>query len=166
MRGRGLLRLAERPGAALLGPRLVCQTSLTTSGSFSPGAPNTDGVECWPDGVWTISAALRPGSESSTRAPALQPQYQIRVTVNVEAGADMADRYAYQYLGQFDPQDPANMFVRMKVSGGGGGLCDGELQIFSPDGTQALVLHAALRPDNSLSGLGNFSIYSDNEWQP
>ena len=52
----------------------------------------------------------------------------------------------------------------MKVSQGGAGLCEGELQIFSADGKTVWLLKPSLYADNSILGDGEFAIFAENQW--
>lgn len=158
--------LPGESGAVSAGPNnnLSCQTELSTSGTFTQNTPppferggggGLSRPDCWPDGVWTFSATVT--KDDASCMPNLMSQYQFQVTV--DQNRTTGDQYTYSYLN-----DPSYMFVRMKVSGGGGGQCDGDLEVFSTDGKSVLNMHVALQPDNSLNGLGTYSQYTVSQW--
>src|SRR4051812_45437017 len=117
-------------GVDLLGR--VCTTTLTVTGSFTQslappvhddGSPYTG---CWPIGTWTFQAM--PAQTDCAAQPSLLPQYQFRVEQALDA--DGNPYQTNQYM-----TDPS-VRNRVKVSQGGDGLCEGELNLWSADGKE------------------------------
>jgi hypothetical protein len=59
--------------------------------------------------------------------------------------------------------DP-NARSRVKVSQGGDGLCEGELNLFSTDGKEVLILKPELYADLHLGGEGELQIFKSDQW--
>jgi hypothetical protein len=59
--------------------------------------------------------------------------------------------------------DPAAR-ARVKVSQGGDGLCEGELNLFSPDGKEVTILKPELYADGHLGGNGEFQLFKSDQW--
>ena len=148
----------EPTGVDLLGR--VCTTQLTVTGSFTQSmAPpvHEDGTPytgCWPIGTWTFSAT-RDASDCQT-PPALLNQYQFRVEHHLDADGN-------PYQSNHYMTDPG-IRHRIKVSQGGAGLCQGELNLFSPDGKEVWIIKPSLYADNRLGGDGEYALYKSDQW--
>ena len=152
-------------------PRL-CSANLAIIGTFTLGAmvpddvnnetgdPPGDGVPdfsgCWPTGTWTWTMTVSDNTCATPPAPA--PSYSFRTDFVPDANGD--PQYQYTLLA---PQNPN---YTLKVSSGGGGLCEGLLELFSPDGLQSWNLHPTLNSFNMngpLAGSGEYAEWRDNQ---
>lgn len=138
----------------------LCATQLTVSGAFmqskappvhEDGAPYTG---CWPIGVWTFAAQR--GTGDCGDGVDLLPQYQFRVEERFDADGNPYQVNTYM-------TDPSTRH-RVKVSQGGAGLCTGELNLFSADGTEVWIIKPALYADGRLGGDGEYSLYGTDQW--
>ena len=138
----------------------VCTTELGVSGSFvqSKAPPvHEDGTPytgCWPIGTWTFSATV--GTGDCQAAPALLPQYQFKVE-------EMFDADGIPYQVNTYMTDPS-VRNRVKVSQGGDGLCEGELNLFSADGKEVWIIKPELYADKHLGGSGEYQLYKSDQW--
>ena len=133
----------------------LCATTLSVTGSFMAGtAAPTGWTGCWPVGTWTFAAAQ---VETDCGTPGvLLPQYQIR-------GDDVPDENGDPDYKMTYVTDPTVMNI-CKVSEGGSGLCEGELDLYSADGKQVWLLKPELNADNTVTGDGEYSDYNSNQW--
>ncbi len=133
----------------------VCTAILNLTGTFTPGAPDPDTAnmgKCWPVGTWTFSASM--GDSNCMTPPSLDQQYAFtdaRDTDNVDT---------IVYLNS-----PGNDHVRIKVNAGDGGICEGIIDIFSPDGMAVTAFRPALQADNSLNGFGEYDLYDTDQFK-
>lgn len=152
----------------------LCQADLSIAGTFTMSQPAPDEVNndtnmppgdgqpditgCWPTGTWAFTAAI----ESSTCAtPPVQPATEYRFTTTYAQGADGQG-------GQFDHSlvSPALEMgtYRLKVSSGGGGECEGVMELYLDGAKKAWILHPALGVFNSsgpLTGVGEYGEFSE-----
>lgn len=134
-----------------------CSAALSTSGTFAPDTAHPQPIEssgCWPYGTWTFKATV--DTNDCSPAPTLLAQYQFRGDYSLNEDMDPVQTFVYM------TEPTAHHTV--KVSQGGSGLCEGELEIFSTDGTEVLLLKPELNADNSITGLGEFSVFAENQW--
>jgi hypothetical protein len=173
--GSGACGLGEADTVA--GPDInavVCHTDLAITGTMVPGAkpadydPDLGDTNCWPVGVWTFTAAPKAvnddGSPQCTGI-ALLPEYKVQVVRDyTSAGADGAETYSFL--------TDAAAKSYLKVSSGGGGLCEGVFQVFSADGKTIHNLHPALQPapvlggNHPLTGHGEYTVFVADQWIP
>jgi hypothetical protein len=136
----------------------VCTATFTTHGSFAPDLanprPNDGGTGCWPIGVWTFSATM--DQNDCSPAPSVLDRYEFKGTVTLNEDGDPLQSFTYM-------TDPAARAI-VKVSEGGSGLCEGEVNLFSTDGTQVYLFKPALNADNSIAGDGEFGVFTTNQW--
>jgi len=138
----------------------VCTMQLAVTGTFVESMPaplNPDGtayVGCWPIGTWTFTAAK--GTTDCKTEPALLSQYQFRADYSLDADGNGQQSYTYM-------TDPS-VRNRLKVSQGGDGLCEGELNLFSADGTEVWILKPELYADKHLGGDGEYQLYKSDQW--
>lgn len=131
----------------------LCTAILGVSGTFEVGASRPDdNPGCWPVGVWRLSPAVQQNECPSP--PQLDPEYAFRVT------RDDDNNFTYKYLTH-----PNYDRVRLKVSSGDGGVCQGTLESYSPDGKTVITLKAGLQEDMTVSGFGQYDIYAKDEWE-
>jgi hypothetical protein len=128
---------------------------MTVSGSFQQTlAPPTGYSGCWPIGVWTFQAA-RGDSDCSTPGTLLS-QYQFKVEQQLDQDGNPTQVFSYM-------TDPSAR-SRVKVSQGGAGLCEGELDLWSGDGTEVWTLKPEMYADQHLGGDGEYAQYGSDQW--
>jgi hypothetical protein len=134
-----------------------CTAVFTTHGTFAPDATNPKPVDvngCWPIGVWNFSVSI--ASNDCSPAPELASQYQFKGTATLNMDGDPVQSFEYM-------TDPSARNI-VKVSEGGTGLCEGELQLFSADGLKVWLFKPELNADNSITGDGEFGVFTTNQW--
>jgi hypothetical protein len=138
----------------------VCTMQMTVTGSFSetsPAPPNEDGTAyqgCWPVGVWTFQAQR--GETDCDVPPMLLSQYQFKVEEKIDSDGEPYQSNTYM-------TDPSAR-VRVKVSQGGDGLCEGELNLFSADGKEVWIIKPELYADKHLGGDGEYALHKTDQW--
>lgn len=147
----------------VMGPDLigrVCTMQMTVTGSFvqsSAPPPNEDGsayTGCWPIGTWTFQAQR--GVTDCSTTPMLLSQYQFKVEQRLDS-----DGLPYQFNTFMTDPSIRN---RVKVSQGGNGLCEGEVNLFSADGKEVWIIKPELYADKHLGGDGEYSLHSSDQW--
>ena len=133
---------------------LLCTSVLALTGTYTQGnAPPTDFAGgCWPDGTWTFTASITSTDCAAGMAPAVENQYTFTVTEDT----DFNDTIVYN-------NDPTNMYVSTKISGGDGGVCVGAFLIFSADGKTVWNLRPAMQSDNSINGQGDIQVWDADQ---
>lgn len=132
-----------------------CEATFTTVGNFELTQDQPDDVSgCWPVGVWTFTAQL--DSNDCDQSPQLLPEYQFEVTLLANDDGELDQIYTYL-------TDPDSNH-RVDVTSGGGGLCEGGLEIYSDDGKQYWNFKPALHADQSLTGFGEYFLYNSDQW--
>lgn len=140
-----------------------CTATFMTHGSFVPDTANPKPVDpetgvanagCWPIGVWTFTATI--DQNDCTPAPTTLTQYQFKGTITLNEDGDPIQAFSYM-------TDPSARNI-VKVSEGGSGLCEGEVDLYNADGTQVFTFKPALNADNTIAGDGEFGIFSSNQW--
>ncbi len=138
----------------------LCTVELATTGTFAQSkAPpvHEDGTPytgCWPIGTWTFSATLGDGDCSAQ--PALLPEYKFMAEEMFDTDGNPYQVYTYM-------TDPS-VRNRVKVSQGGDGLCEGEVNLFSADGKEVWILKPELYADGHLGGNGEYQLYDSDQW--
>jgi len=164
---------------------IACTDAFKVTGTFTAGDPRPVDVEgCWPAGTWTFQLSLDPtddaildvtadglpdrcGRVAGTSPAGFESSYAFTVT-RTDDGDGFVDSYAMAG-GAFaskctnddgSPTSGACVF-RLKVSEGGGGECEGGLEIFSADRTE----HWNLKPAQTtgmtaLAGFGEYTKYT------
>jgi hypothetical protein len=131
---------------------ILCEARLVLAGTFEVAEPQPPDVSgCWPVGVWRFSAAIESGT--CPLPLDLEDEYAFQVSRNAE------ESYQYTFL-----DDPAYPRVRMNVTSGGGGLCEGGFEVYSLDGTIVRNFKPALEPDDTLTGHADYEVYADDQW--
>jgi hypothetical protein len=127
---------------------IVCEAQVAIAGNFKAGAARpSDVFGCWPVGTWTFSATVQ--STDCASPPALERQYAFAVARD----ADQVETYRFL-------NDPARDGVRLKVTSGGSGLCEGGLMIWSADRKTLFNLKPTLNADGTVAGNGEIELYS------
>ncbi len=136
------------------GNELACAAPVSITGSFSMEAAQPNEISgCWPIGTWTFTATV--GASNCPAAPPLASQYQFRGERDLTS-EDPDYTWVYTYL-----TDPTDTMVRVSVSSGGGGECEGSIQLFSADGKTLTLLKPALQEDGvTLTGFGQYEIHT------
>jgi len=140
---------------------IVCDAVFNITGTFveaaTPARPAED-PGCWPVGTWTFTASLAdntcPAGPDGTSTVTVLPRYQF--TVARAEGADMqgwADTYTWA--------GDLSAVRRLKVTAGGGGDCEGGVELFSPDGTEFWNMKPT-QVGGVLSGVGEYAKYNEN----
>lgn len=135
--------------------QIVCSTQWNITGSAVLETKPAEISGCWPVGTWTFSLA----QATNTCNPAPTPLGQYQIKVERDLAAEEPDHtYIYSYL-----TDPADMTATVSVTSGGGGLCEGELLVFSTDGKKIWNLHPSLNADNTIGGLGDYEEHTSSQ---
>lgn len=151
-----------------------CTANLTITGTFTLGAqvpdnynndtgdPPGDGVPdfsgCWPTGTWTWTVAV--ADNTCPTAPVPEASYSFRTDFLPDMNGE--PQFSYTLLA---PQLTSN--YRLKVSSGGGGLCEGGLEIYDATGTTGWILQPALDVFNQsgpLTGVGEYAIWKESQY--
>lgn len=149
----------------------LCHTDVSITGTMIPTPkpadydPELGETNCWAAGVWTFTATPLAANEDGTDkclTTSLLPEYKVIVT------KDFANEGAESYAFATNP----NATTRLKVSSGGGGLCEGVFEIYSEDGKVLHNLHPALQPaptpgaNHQLTGKGEYQVFEVDQRIP
>jgi hypothetical protein len=131
---------------------IVCEAQVAISGRLAGGARRpSDVFGCWPVGTWAFSATIE--STDCASPPALEPSYAFSVA------RDSDQIESYRFL-----TDPAREGVKVKVTSGGSGLCEGGLMIWSADKKTLVNLKPTLKADGTIAGNGEIELYSQPQF--
>jgi hypothetical protein len=134
---------------------ITCDAALSITGTFVESVPIPVGrTGCWPVGTWTFNSTV----VSNDCSPAPTPAQQ-QFTVERDLAAEQPD-YTFIYTYVTDPSDTTH---RLSVSGDGGGLCEGQLELFSDDGLSVWNLHPTLQLGGVLDGQGTFEVHTRDQ---
>ena len=140
----------------------VCGATLSITGSFSATSPSmmpSGYAGCWPEGTWTFAAAVMNNNCSQTPVP--QQSYVFKGVAELDMNGDpIVDMFP---LVTPDPTSVQNI---VKVSELGNAICEAEVDLYSPDGTQVWEFRPDLQQavNGNLTGQGTFDIYTTNQW--
>jgi hypothetical protein len=127
---------------------ILCEAQVGIAGRFEAAARRpSDVVGCWPVGTWTFSATVQ--STDCASPPALEREYAFSVA------RDSEQIESYRFLN-----DPARDGVKLKVTSGGSGLCEGGLMIWSADRKTLFNLKPTLNADGTVAGNGEIELYA------
>ncbi len=138
---------------------ILCNAEYDVAGTFTPGTPTRPAeipTGCWPVGTWTFTATMR-SNECAAPPSQLATQYAFRVDRTPDA-TNGGWEETYTYLG-------TGMAHRLKVSEGGGGECEGGLELYSTDGTEWWNLKPALT-GTTIDGFAEYSKYAEDQRNP
>lgn len=131
---------------------IVCSADFSVEGTFEASMPQPDDVfGCWPVGIWTFTAKLE--NNDCSEEPKLEPEYSFAVM------RDEDSVETYDYL-----TDPTYERALVKVTSGGGGLCEAGLEIYSLDGIEYFNFKPALQADGTLNGFGEYDVFTKSHW--
>jgi hypothetical protein len=163
----------------------VCGATMTVSGNFvaDPSAPAPTGYAgCWPAGMWTFSAAVAMNDCSSQ--PMLAQSYAFQGIEEFSCTLDPMQRCSVDAdcaptsSGTCDPTqpivdkfklvtpDPTSIRSIVKVSELGNAMCEGEVDLYSNDGTQVWEFRPDLQQmvSGNLTGQGEFTIFTTDQY--
>ncbi len=152
----------------------LCNATLAITGTFTMTSPVPDLVDndtnmppsdgmpdftgCWPTGDWAFSASIE--STTCSTAP-VQPTTEYRFsTTYMQAPDGSGGVYNYSLVS---PSLQAGEY-RLKVSSGGGGLCEGVMELYLDGAKKAWLLHPALNVFNQsgpLTGVGEYGEFDE-----
>jgi hypothetical protein len=154
----------------------ICEATFTVSGTFTLAMPAPDEVNndtgdppgdgkpdingCWPVGTWAFTAALVDNTCKTPPTPLAE--YRFNTTF-------IADPVEPGYMYTLVTPSPATTKSRIGVSSGGGGLCEGKVELFSEDGKQTWILEPALNVFNTsgpLTGVGEYAEWNESQTYP
>jgi hypothetical protein len=172
--------------------KLVCTDAFKVTGTFTADPawprPATDpGGEpftgCWPVGTWNFTVSLDPADDNIQDITGDQQGDRCgRVTGTQPATFDAA--YSFTVLRMQDPngEDTVDDYrlngsvqeggktkwndkwlYKVKVTEGGGGECEGGLELYSLDGKSYWNLHPMLE-GTALTGFGDFHVYQEVQY--
>ena len=127
-----------------------CQAELSITGTLVPpgAAPGPD-AGCVPLGTWTLDLEVSDPGDCADIP--FEPRYVYEVTGNIDDG------YEYTYLA-----DPDSELVRLKVTQGGPGDCEGNFEHYAADGMAMLLLKPFER-DLAVSGTAYYETYAASQ---
>lgn len=134
--------------------RALCSATLEVTGRLEDSrAMPQDVVGCWPVGTWRFTATVKPDSSTCDQDPELDSEYAFLV----DRDEDSKETYVYM-------NDPSYSRVFVKVTSGGGGLCEGGLEIYSEKGTEVWNFKPSLLADETIIGFGEYDEYDKDQW--
>lgn len=140
----------------------ICTADLTITGTFAPGqaAPtNPDGstyVGCWPIGKWTFSVTVANNNCGTAPTPLPSYSFQGTVTTDPQTGDPLQN---FMYL-----TDPSAHTI-VHVSEASNSQCEGEVDVYSADGTQVWNMKPWLDTTHAITGQGEFAMYGSDQWK-
>lgn len=161
---------------------VVCTDAFKATGTWTAGTPMRDPVEtptgCWPVGQWRFTLAIDPSDESildinadkkpdrcgavkNTSIASFDASYSFTVN-RVDDGDGWIESYilegAVQQDGEFHWND--KVLYKLKVTEGGSGECEGNLELLSADRKSLWNLHPTLT-GTAIAGTGDFTLYDE-----
>jgi hypothetical protein len=152
----------------------LCNAQLSITGTFTMSQPAPDLVDndtnmppadgqpdftgCWPTGMWKFTASI---DSTTCSSPPTQPATEYQFVTTYMQGSDGAGgEYDYQLVA---PSLQVGEY-RLKVSSGGGGLCEGVMELYLDGAKKAWLLHPALNVFNQsgpLTGVGEYGEFDE-----
>jgi len=131
---------------------ITCEAMLSITGTFAESTPIPVGrTGCWPVGTWTFNSTVVSNDCSPSPTPG---QQQFRV--DRDTTAEQPD-YTFIYTYLTDPTDTTH---RLSVAGDGGGICEGQLEVYNDDGLEIWNLHPTMQLGGVLDGQGTFEVHT------
>ncbi|HTR55473.1 MAG TPA: hypothetical protein VMJ10_32565 [Kofleriaceae bacterium] len=151
---------------------ITCQDNYTVTGNFvmssmaGSGRPTGQTDGCWPVGMWTFTVALDTTmTNTCTPTPTPLPQYQFEGDLATDPD-DPTGPPIQTFKYDTDPTDTMTI-IKVTEGGAGDAACEGELDLYSPDGTQMWLLKPEADTTNAtgtITGSGQFTIYTMDQW--
>jgi hypothetical protein len=163
--------------------RITCATNLSITGTHVEGdngpLPPAEGAlsGCRPIGTWQFTVTATGATDlvetdgdpipACANTAGLLSQYSFRV--DFDGTQPIEDRYYAWLYTVVTPADDAE--AELKVTSGGGGLCEGDLQVFpTPDGKTTIIMHPTIESDGgdppqstgNLIGSGTYEVHTLN----
>ena len=152
----------------------LCSAQLAITGMFTMTSPVPDLLDndtnmpgpdgqpdftgCWPTGNWTFTASI---DSTTCSSPPVQPATEYRFTTTYMQATDgSGGEYDYSLVA---PALQTGEY-RLKVSSGGGGLCEGVMELYLEGAKKAWLLHPALNVFNQsgpLTGVGEYGEFDE-----
>lgn len=137
---------------------MQCTAELSLTGTFTPDGSRPAAYDgCWGAGTWAFAATVM--SNSCESAPSLSPMYQFTAASELDPQGDpIVDKFT------LNTPDGSTVMNIVKISQLGNAMCEGEVDICSPDGTHVFQM----RPDvteasgNGITGQGEYLQYDSN----
>jgi hypothetical protein len=149
---------------------ITCQDNFTLTGNFvlstmsGSGRPTDNQDGCWPVGMWTFSVALDTSmTNNCSPTPQALAQYQFEGDLAPDPddpSGPPLETYKYD-------TDPSDSMIIVKVTEGGSGSCQGELDLYSQDGTQVWLLKPevdTIDAMSTISGYAQYTTYKTDQW--
>ena len=150
---------------------IICSTFYSSSGTFVPNAadpPPANFTGCWPIGAWTFSLTVNTDTmtggnvdtcATAGKEPTPLSKYQFTGATSMDANGDPVEDFSYT------PQSPdPNVHSTIKVTEGGSGLCEGDVELYDSTGMKVWSLNPELNADNSVTGGAEFDLYGADQW--
>ncbi len=166
----------------------VCTDAFKVTGSLTPKDPQRPTQDpnnpadpftgCWPVGTWTFTVSIDPSDENildvdgdqmgdrcgvvgGTKVASFEASYSF--IVDRKEGMDgQGPEDSYTLVGAVQEGDKwtwnDKVLSRLKVTEGGGGECEGGLELFSADGKSYWNMKPALT-GTTISGFGDFKLF-------
>jgi hypothetical protein len=139
------------------------------------GDGQPDILGCWDDGVWSFQVAIT--TDNCTTPPVALPTYKFSSLYTITpAGCVAGSKDAMgnpicelsdeMYTYMTDPTTHAHV----KTTSGGGGICEGELELFSTDGkavwtmTPVLTAYSTDMTTGTVAGQFEYATYPTDQW--
>ena len=138
---------------------IICNAELALTGTFAPGTPGRPAetpTGCWPVGTWTFTASMRT-NECETTPAQLATTYSFRVDRVEDTSTTGNGGYdeTYTWLG-------TGQAFRLKVSEGGGGECEGGLELYNSTGTEWWNFKPSQK-GTQITGFAEYALYDSDQ---
>jgi hypothetical protein len=157
-------------------------TAAPTKPTTDPNDPASPYTGCWPVGTWNFTATIdsaddavldldkdgvpdRCGRVAGTQAPSIDTAgYSFTYARVIDTAGEYTDTLTVAGATEVDNGTHLKWkdkyVYKVKVSEGGGGDCEGGLELFSQDGKSYWNFHPALT-GTEIAGQGEFRIYQE-----
>jgi len=154
--GISLVACTSGDSQSMMANDLQCSAQVSLTGTFTPDGSRPAAYDgCWGAGTWMFTASIT--SSTCDSNPAIAPSYQFTAKSEADMNGDpIVDVFT------LNAPDPSTMENIVKISQLGNSMCEGEVDICSPD----MLTVWQLRPDvveatgNGITGQGEVIKYS------
>ncbi len=141
---------------------ILCNAEFDLTGSFQPGTPARPAevpTGCWPVGTWTFTATQR-STDCEAPPQQLVTTYSFRVDRVENTSTTGSGGYdeSYTWLGQ-------GSAYRLKVTEGGGGECEGGVELYNSTGTEWWNLKPS-QAGTTITGFAEYAKYASDQRNP